>query len=1106
MSHPGYYQHAHINGDIIVFVCEGNLWSVSTKGGPATRLTTGDHDCSFPRISPDGQQIAFVGQEEGPLELYLIPSFGEAPTRITYLGSSGMNLCGWTANGKKLLFAANVGVPFSRTMQAYAVSVKGGQPTALPHGLLESIAVHENGATVIGTNEIDSASWKRYRGGQKGELWIDAKGDGEFAQFLRHIDGNIVSPLWLGNRVYFASDHEGIANIYSALPDGSEIQKHTNHTDYYVRFPSSDGKRIVYTAGCDLFVFDPATKTSAKIEVDVPVMTRQTERRLLSAPDWLESYAPHPEGHSLALIARGQPIVAPNWSGHPTQHGSGNRTRYRLIDWLPDGERFVVVSDAAGYERVELHYADKSKQPLILTNEDYGRFVELSATNGFVAVANHKNELLVVDMETITTKVLDTAEVGNIHDIAWSPDGVWLAYTYPATVTRDLFVGTGRIRVANAITGVAHDVTREILSDREPAWDPEGNYIYFVSSRIFKPQWDAVKKDMGFAYASRIYAIPLRKDVASPFIEDPKPLVKTTRATKVEELEDGTIIEIDFDGILERLIAFPDSLATGDYTSLIAVKGRVLFVQYDSVAAAHDEGDGSWVSKRAAAHCTLWLYDFEQQRQIQVASGVSDVQVAKGGEFVFFHTSDGKETIRVFDVVEEILAETEAIDEPPNEYSRRSGLIDLSEVEVSVKPQEEWAQMFHEAWRLQAQNFWTEDMSQVDWSLVRDRYARLLPRVRTRADLADLIWEMQGELGTSHAYHCGGDYQYSNCYYQGHLGADLVWDKARGGYRITSILRGDPGDQAADSPLATPGIGVTVGDIIVAVDGVAVSASESPQKLLVNKALKRVGLTVKGADQALKQVTIVALADEEPLRYRAWVNENRRQVHKKSKGQLGYVHIPDMSETGYGEFYRGFQLEHAKKGLVVDVRFNGGGSVSALILQVLMRQARGWDVSRWNGTTTYPMEAVAGPKVAISNQFTASDGDIISHAMHLFGVGKVVGKRTWGGVIGIDPRHTLVDGTVVTVPEYAFYFEDAGWSIENHGATPDFDVDVRPQDYGRGIDPQLDTAIDVALDELRKNPVRIPDFSQRPRKPIPPAGKTTPDGDLAKKKSRRKSK
>ncbi len=1102
-SHPGYYQHAHIHRDTIVFVCEGNLWSVSIKGGPATRLTTGEHDCTFPRISPNGRQIAFVGLEDGPSELYLIPSFGEAPTRITHLGSGSINLCGWSANGKKLVFAADAGLPFSRTKQGYTISVKGGQPVKLPHGLVETIATNEDGATVLGMNEIDSASWKRYRGGQKGELWIDPEGNGEFAHFVRHIEGNVVCPMWVGERVYFASDHEDIANIYSVKPDGSDLQKHTHHSDYYVRFPSTDGERIVYTAGGDLYVFDPVKNASAQIPVSVPVMKRETERRLLPASDWLESYAPHPEGHSLALIARGQPIVKPNWGSHATQHGSGNRIRYRLIDWLPDGNRFVVVSDAAGYERLELHYADKSKAPVILTKEDLGRFVELSACVDSVAVTNHKNQLLHVDFETGKVKVLDTAEVGNIHDIAWSPDGVWVAYTYPATVTRDLFVAAGRIRVVNAITGVTHDVTREILSDRLPAWDPDGDYLYFVSSRTFKPQWDAVKMDMGFAYASRLYAIPLRKDVITPFDDDPNPLVKTVRETKVQELAEGVSIDIDFDGILERVIAFPDCVATGEYTSLIAVKGRVLFVQYDSISASLDAPSGSWINEKAPQHSTLWLYDFEQQRMIHVAAGVSDVRLAKGGEFVFFHTGEGKETIRVFDVVEEIAEGTEYIDEPADEYTRRSGLIDISEVEVSVKPQEEWAQIFHEAWRMQAQNFWTEDMCDVDWNLVRDRYAKLLPRLRTRGDLADLIWEMQGELGTSHAYHSGGDYQPSNGYYQGHLGADLVWDKAQGGYRITSILRGDPGDPTADSPLAAPGLGITVGDIIVAVDGVSVTFSESPQKLLVNKAFKRVGLTLKNADGELNEATIVALADEEPLRYRAWVNENRRQVHKKSGGKLGYVHIPDMGETGYGEFYRGYQLEHGKQGLVVDVRFNGGGSVSALILQVLLRQVKGWDISRWNGTGTYPMESVAGPKVIVTNQFAASDGDIITHAVHLYGVGKVIGKRTWGGVIGIDPRHALVDGSIVTVPEYAFYFEDKGWSVENHGATPDFDVDVKPQDYANGVDPQLDTAIEIALEELKANPVRIPDFSQRPRKPIPPVSRTTPTGDSSKKKSRR---
>ena len=1085
MTNSGYYKHATISGDTVVFVCEGNLWSVPVGGGTAVRITTGDQDCSFPRISPDGRQIAYVSDEDGPNELYVIPSAGASPLRVTHLGGH-VSLSGWSTDGKKLLFAANSGVAFSRTARGYSVSAQGGQPSPLPLGLLESLAINGEGATVIGTNEIDSASWKRYRGGQKGELWIDTDNSGEFKHFMRTLDGNVVCPMWIDGRVFFASDHEGIANIYSANPDGSRVRKHTNETEYYVRFPSTDGNRIAYTAGGELFVLDPKNNATQKIAVDVPVLSRQIERKLVPAADWLESFAPHPDGHSIALIARGQPIVRPNWGSHSTQHGVGNRTRYRLIDWMPDGKRFVVVNDAAGHEQVEVHFGDHVKNIIVACTQDLGRFVELTTSDKLIAVTNHRNELFIIDIDTRSAKLIDSGEVGNICDVSWSPDGVWLVYKKPATATRDSFADTSRICVANVVTGVVKDVTSGQYGDSKPVWDPEGNYIFFISGRTFKPQWDAVKKDMGFIYSKRLYAIPLRSNVPSPFIENPNPLVKTDRESKVGALQEGVSIDIDFDGIIDRVLVFP--IAVGNYISLIAAHGRLLFVEYDSVTAAHEEAGGSWIVGHDAQHCTLWLYDFEQQRMVQVATPVSNVKLAKNGHFVFFHTGEDRGTIRIFDVVEEIHSETEVIDEPTREFSRRSGLIDLSDTEVSVNPQEEWAQMFHEAWRLTAQNFWTEDMSAVDWALVKERYARLLPRVRTRSDLGDLLWEVLGELGTSHAYQSGGDYQATaKSYYQGYLGADFVWDKKREGYRITSIIRGEPGEEGADSPLATAGFGITVGELITAIDGVPLSAEVSPQKLLVNKAFKKVGLTIKGANGEFRFATVEALGDEEPLRYRAWVNANRQYVHKKSKGKLGYVHIPDMSELGYGEFYRSYQLEHSKKGLIVDVRYNGGGSVSSLILQVLLRQVKGWDISRWSGTTTYPMESVAGPKVAIANQFTASDGDIISHAFQLYKVGQVVGKRTWGGVIGIDPHHSLVDGTIITTPEYAFYFQDAGWSVENYGATPNHDIDISPQDWAAEADPQMDKAIEIALDELTKNPVVIPDFSQRPRKAIPVA-------------------
>jgi tricorn protease len=1067
------------------------------------RLTTTAAGCAFPRISPDGKQVAFVGREDGPPEVYIIRNFGAAPERLTYMGSSRLQVSGWSADGANILFTADAMAPFARTMLGYQVSSSGGAPWPLGLGTLVSVAMSEGGATVIGVNNDDPSGWKRYRGGQAGAIWIDTRRNGTYKRILERLKGNIVAPMFIGNRLYFASDHEGVANIYSCRTNGSDVRKHTHHKEYYVRYPSSDGERIVYTAGADIWVYDPETDANRCLELTVPKMTRQSERKFVPAVSYLETYSPHPEGHSVALIARGQAIVRPNWDGHATQHGAGNKVRYRLIQWL-DGDSFVVVNDAQGFERLEIHRADQSKNPVLVTHNDLGRFVEICNSSNLLAFTTHKNNLMLLDLHTKEVQQVDSSTSGQIRDLSWSPDGQWLAYTWPSSTG-----GASRIRAYNVKTERVQDVTREVLSDRAPTWDPEGKYLYFVSKRTFKPIRDAVKYDLGFVVAEKLCAIALRKDVSSPFLQEARPLVRTDRETKIEALQEVGDVEVDFDGIEDRLICFPDqNVGIGTYAQVIAVKGRVLYVSYDALQAGLEESqNNSWVQPEyPSRHCTLWLYDFEQQRQVFVASDVSQVRLTNKGEFAFFLWGEGEGVLRLFDPLQDIEQDLEETSEPSNEFSRRSGLINLNEIEVSVNPPDEWAQMYHEAWRLQLQHFWDSGMSGVDWDVVRERYSRLLPRIRTRLELSDLICEMQGELGTSHAYEGEGDYPSSPRYCQGSLGAQFGWSAEAGGYEILEILRGEPGNAEADSPLAALGLGVTVGDIILAVDGQSVSAVDPLEKLLVNKGGKKVGILVKDSLGNRRSVTVQTLYSEDQLRYRAWVDTNRRYVHEQTDGKVGYVHVPDMMEGGYAEFFRGYQLEHVKDGLVVDFRYNGGGNVSSLILQVLSRKVVGYDVPRWSDPSTYPYEAMPGPKVGITNQFAGSDGDNISQAFKLARIGPLVGTRTWGGIIGINPTHTLVDGTVTTVPEFAGWFDDVGWDVENHGAEPDYDVEITPADAREGRDPQLDKAIELVLAELEANPVSKPDFTQRPRKPLPfvPGGVATTRGAAPRSPSRKR--
>ena len=1082
MSVKGYYRFPTIYADNIVFVSEDDLWSVSAEGGIARRLTAGKGVCSMPRFSPDGKRIAFICTEEGNPEIYVMPAKGGDPKRISYLGTYLCQLSGWTKDGKELLFASNYRSAFSNTTQLYAIDVETGAVRPFNYGDGQTMAIGDENATVIGRNNSDPARWKRYRGGMAGDLWVDAKGKGKFERLIT-LKGNLVSPMWIGSRVYFLSDHEGVGNIYSCASDGSDLKHHSDHDEYFVRFPSSDGKRIVYTAGGDIYVLDTFDNSVHRLDVLIPSAPTQSTRKFVPLNERLEHFAPHPQGHSLALISRGQPFTMPLWEEAPIQHGVGSRVRYRLTEWLFDGKRFAVVNDQPGHDQVEIHHCDQSEEAVVVSNDQFGRITELkpSPTEEIIAIANHRQELFILDVKAKKMRKVDESVSARICDLAWSPDGKWLAYSWSPDSSFEEGEGIkiAIIRILDVANGKKHDVTSPLRTDYSPAFDPEGKYLYFISVRDFNPVYDEHQFELSFPQAARPFVVTLKNDTPSPFVKKPSPIAGESAKEKTKEIKDDakqeiTPVEIDFDGISGRILGFP--VDEGRYTRLVAVKDRVLFTK---VAVKGIRRDFDWLGEGSKLS-SLMAYDLKDQKAVTLASEADRIRLAADQRSLFYRNKD---RIRVIDALA-ALPDGQA-PAPSDEVGRKSGWVDLGRAHVLVEPKQEWQQMYDEAWRLQGDQFWDAKMSDVDWNLVHKRYAKLLPLVRTRSELSDLIWEMQGELGTSHAYEFLGDHRHPPYYLQGFLGADISFDEKKTAYRIDRIIRGDSWDRECDSPLAEPGVNVREGEFIVAVGGRPIRKDCSLQELLVNTGGKNVALTIMSPSGNKRQVVVKALKEEHTLRYRNWVEINRKVVSDVSKGALGYLHIPDMGPMGFAEFHRGYLMEFHKQGVVVDVRYNRGGHVSGLLLEKLARKRVGYSVPRWGRPSSYPAEAVAGPLVCVTNEKAGSDGDIFSHGFKLYKLGPLVGKRTWGGVIGINPYHRLVDGTVTTQPEFSFWFADVGWAVENYGTDPDYDVDISPQDHVERRDPQLAKAVDLALEALEKNPVKLPDFSKKPSLPIP---------------------
>ncbi|MBN1585994.1 MAG: PDZ domain-containing protein, partial [Candidatus Omnitrophica bacterium] len=834
----------------------------------------------------------------------------------------------------------------------------------------------------------------------------------------------------------------------------------------------------------DLYLFNPSGRETQRIDIDYPSPRTQRNRKFVEAAEYMSDFNLHPEGHSLAVETRGKLFTMPLWEEAVKQYGRRDGVRYRLGQWLPDGKTLVVVSDQGGEETLELFSPERPEHGDRMEGLDLGRPIEMKVCpdRKEVVLSNHRMELLWVNLEERKVQLLDRCKFGRIEDCSWSPDGNWVAYSFAATHR------TRSIKLCHVPSGKTHFVTRPEFRDVEPAFDPDGKYLYFLSYRTFDPVYDNHYFDLNFPRGMRPYLVTLQKDTTSPFLPGPKGFggdkdpqgrisegdtsLDPARSAGGDVSRKKKPVQIDLEGIEDRVTAFP--AADGLYSQISGLPGKVLYLAFpvegslgQEVLEDEDDSKGS-----------LMAFDFEDQKAEVLIKDVIEYRVSADNSTLLYRTDHRLRALKAGEKPDE-----EAEKDTP---SRKTGWIHLGRIRVSVNPPDEWNQMYREAWRLQRDHFWVADMSGVDWERVYQRYLPLLDKVASRTEFSDLMWEMQGELGTSHAYELGGDYRPVPQYRLGHLAADLRFEPDRGAYVFSHIVKGDSWDTRKNSPLRAPGAGIAEGDALLAIGGRRLGPGDPPGVHLVNQAGLSVELTVAGAGGGQPRTVVVkTLGNEMPARYREWVEQNRRRVHEASDGRVGYVHIPNMGPLGYSEFHRYYLSEVDHEALLVDVRFNGGGNVSQLILEKLLRRRIGYDLKRWGAPEPYPSDSVFGPVVALTNELAGSDGDIFSHCFKLMKIGPLVGKRTWGGVIGICPTHGLVDGSLTTQPEYSFWFVDVGWGVENYGTDPDIEVDNRPQDYAAGKDAQLAKALEVILQKLEESPPQLPQFNNRPVLSLP---------------------
>jgi tricorn protease len=1060
----GYYRFPTIHKNKIAFIAEDDIWTVDAGGGVARRLTSNVGEVTRPFYSPDGKWLAFIGREEGEPEVYVMNSEGGPAKRLTHHGKISI-VVGW--RNKKIIYASNHNQPFRHLYWLYEIDIEGKESKKLPYGPARNVSFGKKGV-VIGRNTGDPSWWKRYRGGTAGEIWIDEKGNGQFKKLIE-LKGNLANPTWLDGRIYFISDHKGFANIFSCTPKGKNVRQHTRHREFFSRNATTDGKRICYHNGADIFLFDPKKNKTQRVDIVYYTPRTQRNRKFVSPSRYLEDYDPNNNASAIALVNRGKSFSMANWEGYVVQHDAKDETRHRLVRWLNDGNRVVLASDDSGEDHLEVHWIDKIRGPKKLQGLDIGRPMEMkvSPVRDEVVLSNNRNEVILVNLSSGRMKKIDQSRYSVIDGFDWSPDGNWIAYSL--AINKRVSI----IKIYDVKRKRTHEVTKPVLHDEEPVFDPQGRYLYFLSHRILNPIYDNIHFDLNFPKGMKPYAITLRKDVPSPFVPCKRPFEED----KIEEFTKTKTrpkkITIDFNGIKDRVVSFP--VPESIYEGIAATDNRVFYMTYEVEGAKNI----AWFDTELPAKATMKFYDLKKKEEKVFLRNISNFKVSADGTAIVCRIGNQLRFVRTKKEPKEELPK----DKVP---SRRTGWIDLSRLKISIDPVSEWKQMLGEAWRLQRDYFWVEDMSGINWKKVYRRYYPLIDRVASRSEFSDLLWEMQGELGTSHAYELGGDYKKRPFYLLGYLGAEFKYVPQYRAYRFEKIVKGDVWDNGNPPPLFRPGVNVKEGMLLLSIGGVRLSKTIKPERLLVNRASEEIQLTVANRNgKSVRTVCVKTLSNDTPLRYRDWVENNREYVHKKSKGRVGYVHIPDMSANGYSEFHRYFLVECDYEGLIVDVRFNGGGHVSQLLLEKLARKRIGFDVTRWMGIEPYPEESVAGSMIAITNEYAGSDGDIFSHSFKLMKLGKLIGRRTWGGVIGIWPRNTLVDGTITTQPEFSFWFKDVGWGVENYGTDPDIEVDITPREYVRGIDTQLDFAIEEILKDLKKNPPEKPKFVKRPKLTLP---------------------
>jgi tricorn protease len=1048
-----------IHGNQVVFSYAGDLYTVSRSGGIARRLTSSDGYEMFAKFSPDGNVIAFTGQYDGNTEVFTIPSTGGEPKRLTYTATLGRDDIGdrmgpnnivmaWTPDGKDIIYRSRRYSFNDFRGQLFSVPVNGGLSGEIPL-MNGGFCSYAPDGKKLAFNRVfrEFRTWKYYKGGMADDIWIydfDTKAVTDITNNL----AQDIEPMWHGNEIYFLSDRDRTMNLFAYDLNTKETQKVTNFTDYDIKFPSLGDDAIIFEKGGYLYLYEFATKEVRKLTIQISNEIPSARNGYVDASKGIKTWDLSPDGERVVLGARGEVFTLPAKEGITRNLTQSSGVHERDVAWSPDGKYIAYFSDKTGEFEIYIQSQDQSQPAVQLTRNDdtYPYDLRWSPDSKKILWNDEKFRLQYVDVATQAVTLVDQSESGAINDFNWSPDSKWITYSNSAV---NVF---NRVILYNVAGKTKSEVTDGWYQSYQPVFSNDGKYLFFVSARTYDPIYSNTEWNHAYQNMEKIYMVMLSKSTKSPFaptdnvvkVAEPeaKPAVpsksgkdaakdKTAAKDETSKVAD---VKIDLDGIQDRIVEMP--VKASNYGDLVCLGSKVYYIERSA----------------EAGQTSMKIFDLEKKEEKDLGTGI-DFKVSADGKKMLVRKAGS------FGVIDIPAGPVELKD-----------FVDLSNMKVWVDYAGEWKQVFNESWRQMRDFFYSPTMNGVDWPAMKDKYAALLPYVKHRDDLTYIIGEMIGELNIGHAYVLSGEKPKAERIQTGLLGAKLSRD-ASGYYKVDNILEGANWSKELRSPLTEVGVNVSKGDYILAVNGNSTNTMTDIYAGLVGMADKDVELTVNSKPDMAgsRKVIIVPIASEASLYYYNWVQNNIRKVSEATNGEVGYIHIPDMGTEGLNEFIKHYYPQIMKKGLIIDDRGNGGGNVSPMIIERLIREMVMINVAR-NQTkgTQNPEGAFVGPKVLLIDNYSASDGDIFPYRFKTLNMGKVIGVRSWGGVTGIRGPLPLIDGGQLYKPEFASYSVDGkSWPIEGHGVDPDIVVDNNPALEYLGEDAQLNKAIETVKEEMK---------------------------------------